>query len=108
MPNYLTRNLKQTATVFSRGTLDGYGGYSYTKTTVNCRWEDKQVLFTDKSGQERTSRAIVYVDTDVSLGDFMLLGTSTSATPPDGAYEVKSFNKSPDLKGRLFERKVVV
>ncbi len=108
MTNFITRNLKQVGTIWSRLSLDGYGGTSYTKTTCNCRWEDNQILFTDHTGQERVSKAIVYIDVDVAVGSFMLLGTSGSSTPPETAYEVKSFQKSPDIRGVIFERKVIL
>jgi hypothetical protein len=106
--SYIQKNLKQKATVFIRGTSDGYGGYSYTTVTVNCRWEEKQVLFTTYLAEEKVSKAIVYVDTDVSVGSFIYLGETTDTTPPFDAYEILKFNKSPNLKNTDFERKVII
>jgi hypothetical protein len=105
---WITGNLKQTATVYSRGAPDGMGGYSFSSSTVKCRWEDKQVLFLTNDGEESTSRAIIYVDTDISIGSMIILGEVTDATPPKGSYEVLHFNKSPSVKGGQFERKVIV
>ena len=106
--SWITRNLKQTATVFTRGASDGMGGSTYSSSTVRCRWEDKQVKFLTNKGEETVSRAVVYTDTDVAVGSFILLGTTTETTPPNTAYEVLHFNKTPSVKGTDFERKVII
>lgn len=84
------------------------GGYTFSSFSVKCRWEDKQVMFVLNSGEESVSRAVVYTDTDIDVGSFIILGEVSDSVPPKGAFEVLHFNKSPSVKGTLFERKVIV
>ena len=109
--SYITRNLRQTITYWSPSTPDGFGGKSFgSPTTLNGRWEDKVVEFVDPEGRESVSQAIVYTDTDVSLGGFLYNGTSTASDPNsvDGAREIRNFSKTPNLKANQFERKVIL
>jgi len=104
-----TRNLKQTATYWGNPVSDGYGGRNFdAPVEIDVRWEDKQELFTDTSGQEKLSRAVVFVGEDVQVGGYLFLGSSSAGNPLDvsGAYEIKQFSKIPDLKAENFLRKI--
>jgi len=102
-------NLNQTATLWRYSNVDGWGGKSFSSpVAIDCRWEDKQEQVVDTHGQEVLSAARVYVDTDITTGSYLYLGTSTESTPTDqsGAREVIAFAKVPNLKGTEFVRKV--
>ena len=109
MSSYIKRNLKQTATYWSPGTNDGFGGVSWgAPVEVKCRWEEKVQQFIDFSGNETVSNAIVYVDTDVETMGYLFEGTSASTDPTtlSAAKQIRLYNKTPSLKANIFERKV--
>ena len=95
--SYITRNLKQTATVWNPLGNDGFGGQTYSAPfTVKCRWEDKTTLFIDIAGKEARARARIYIkDTDLETAGYIFLGTSTSTAPESvtGAFEIRDFRK---------------
>lgn len=73
------------------------------------RWEDKAKQFLDKTGAVQMSNAVVYVPllpdgTEVQLGGYLWLGDRAdlvSESDPrlnPGAYEIKDFDKLPNLK----------
>jgi hypothetical protein len=104
-----TRHLKQTATLWTAGATDVYGNPTFSApVTVPCRWEDKQTKAIDFQGNDIISNSIVYVDRDYTMGDYLMLGTSVSATPPSIAKEVRNFSKVPNLRATDFTRKVVL
>ena len=107
--SFTTRHLMQTATVWEPTGNDGYGGKSFSApVTIKVRWEDKAVVFRDNFGNELTSMAVVYTDTDITAKSYMKLG-STDATDPltlDDVYEVRRFDKTPSLHAVTWERKV--
>ena len=99
---------RQTATVWTQGSPDGYGGFTYdTPRKVRCRWEEVSKEFTDRAGEVQVSRAVVYLPEDVSIGDYIYLGESSAADPTtvDGAYEVRQFQKVPNLQYLYEERR---
>lgn len=96
----MTRNLRQKATHWT-ATPDGFGGHTFGSPTVRkVRWEEGTTLVTDDSGQEIISRAQVYLDGDVDIGDYLFLGESTAADPTtlSTAYVVREFRKTTDLR----------
>ena len=50
------------------------------------------------------------MDTDITIGDYLALGASTSASPVTltSAFEVKDFRKVPDLRGNFFSRRAIL
>jgi hypothetical protein len=103
----MTPNLHQDLTYWTVS-ADGFGGYSFgVPKTLKGRWEDKSELFTSGYGKEMVSKAIVYLDTDVTLDGYLMLGTTTVADPTTlpGAYQVAAFRKVPNLGAVRFERK---
>lgn len=108
MTDYITRNLRQTATYWGGPTPDGFGGYTFdSPVAVDCRWEDKIELYIDTQGKEARSSVVVFLGEDVDIGGFLYLGSSTTANPKDvaGAYEIKAFRKIPNIKATKWERK---
>lgn len=109
--SWTTKHLTETLTRWVRGTPDGFGGFSsWTKSNIKGRWEQRTELFVDPAGNQVMSRAVVYVDTDVSLGDYLFQGNSTGSDPANvsDAYEVRDFKKVSTLGGSIYERKVML
>ncbi len=90
-------------------TASGFGGFTYTTpAALKGRWEEKSVLFRNPGGVEEVSQAIVYLDTDVAVEDYLFLGTSVAADPTllADTWQVRQFHKIPDLRNLDHERKV--
>lgn len=98
---FVTRNLKQHLTHWEV-TSDGYGGFTFgTPTTYLCRWEDKNVLFTNELGEEVVSSAVVLLDTSLSVGDYVALGDNTGVSDPttlSDAHRIRQKNRVTDLR----------
>ena len=109
MPNWITKNLKSTVTYWTPGVRDVFGAITFSKSTIKGRWEERAEQLIDRTGQEVVSRAVVYVDTDVTLDGYLLEGSSTAADPTtlaSDAYQVRGWRKIPDLKiTGIYERK---
>ena len=77
---------------------------------ISCRWEDKSEEFLDNKGERQISNAIVYVDRDTPVGGILMLGTLSDITDSidikenDGAWEIRKFNKEPNIKATEFLR----
>lgn len=106
----ITRMRKQTAVWWQRTGRDVTGDPSFADPVeIDCRWDDKQELFVDVNGDEKISRATVYVDRDMSPGDWLKLGELESSTPDDprdttGAWEMRDWNKMPNLRATEYLR----
>lgn len=106
--NILSKGLKQDATWWA-STSDAFGGFTFgAPVSVKVRWEDRNEVFVgplDKS--ERVSAAVVYLDRDVGLFDYLYLGVSVASDPTAvaGARKVERFDKIPDLRNLQVMRK---
>lgn len=79
---------------------DTYGGFSYTGPIhIKGRWEQTAEMFATPDGEETVSKAVVFVDRDVKIGDFLYLGLSYDTTPPEDAERIRQFASWPDLVG---------
>ena len=109
--SFLDRNFNQAATYWATTGVDNSGDPIWAAAvSIQVRWEDKNRTFTNASGEETQASSIVFVKQDMAAGDFLFLGTSTSADPTtvSGAKEVQGFEKIPQLVGIDFERKVLL
>jgi len=110
--NVIDRMCKQTAVYWGAPVNDGYGGKTFGSMypiEIDCRWEDKVQLVSmigdDRKTVEVVSNAQVFVTQDLDEGGWLFLGTlddldSDEEEDPmkaDGAYEIKRFDKSPQL-----------
>ena len=79
-------------------------------STINVRWEERTELFTGPDGEEQVARGVIYLAADVEKGDYIFLGTSVVADPRSlaNAFIIKDFQKTPDIKGKNFERKALI
>jgi len=102
------RNLKSIVTHWTT-TPDGTGGYTFgtPDSTFKGHWTERNELFRDVEGNEVVANAIVFLDKDITVGDYIFLGTSTVADPTTvvGAHQVRQFNKRPTLRVTAYERK---
>ncbi len=107
----LTRNLRQTATLWVFNGVDNFGDPSFaTPTQVVVRWEDRTVEFIDSRGEKTVSKSVVYLSQDVTSGDFMVLGSNATSDPTGvvGAFEVRDFRKTPAMNGVDMERRALL
>lgn len=112
--NFPNRNLNQTAVYWGNPQNDGYGGFTYdTPVEISCRWEDSTKIITDSNGREIVSQAEVHVNQDVDEKGLLYLGTlddldSDEESDPitiASAFEIKRFDKIPNLKATAYYRK---
>ncbi len=99
----------QTATYWGAPVPDGYGGSTFTTPiSIKVRWEEKQEEFLTSFGQPVFSQAVVRTDIDIDIGGYLFLGSSSIADPTsvEGAFPVKRFSKTPDLRNAELARKV--
>lgn len=102
----IARNLHQDVTYWVT-TPDGYGGWTFgAPVHLKGRWEEKTEEFMDKTGAQAVSQAVVYLDTDVEVDDYLFNGFSNEVNPSLlKAYQIRRFDKSPDLRSVSFIRK---
>lgn len=103
---------KQKAIYWKRTGIDQFSEPEFAAPVeVACRWDDKSELFRSPEGREVVSRAIVYPDRDMDVGDYLLKATQaefdamglddySKARPQDieGAFPVRSPMETPNLR----------
>ena len=111
---YLTRNLRQKMVYWGNPQPDGYGGYTYDDPVeIKGRWEEREELFIDSAGVQQVSRARVFIDQDVVVDGYLLLaelstvssGEEGSPGTVDGAFRIRGYRKTPNLRATDYERK---
>lgn len=109
------RVMKQTAVLWVAEAPDDFGKPTYaTPVAIDCRWTVKNVEFIGANNERELSRAVVVVDRDITLGSMLFLGAIADLTDEnnpienDGAWEVRQFGSTPDLKAKKFYRKVLL
>lgn len=106
------RNLKQSVTWWAIAP-DGFGGDTFAAPVViKCRWEEKQEVIAELSGlpatKELMSKAVVFVDRDIKVGDYLCLGDKTPIANPTtvlGALKVQTYGFVTDLRNVSVLRK---
>jgi hypothetical protein len=107
MPNFYTRNLRQTVTYWGNPTPDGWGGYTFdSPVQIIGRWEGRMEMFVTADGKEVRSQAVVFVAQDLDVDGYVYLGTSAEANPKnqEGALRIRTFKKTPGIKANKFVR----
>lgn len=111
MVHIVTQGLKQDATWWA-ASPDGYGGDTFSgPVAVKCRWEDrKEVYYGQLDRRELVSNSVVFLDRDVSVGDWLYLGTTDASDPSliAGAFKIQRFDKVPDLRNLNAMRRAVL
>ena len=111
----ITKMRKQTAIYWASNGIDEYGQPEYAlPVDIDCRWEDAHEEFIDGEGTRQVSQAIVYVDRDMEVGSVLKLGVIDSGTDEsnpknnDDAFEVRRFEKLPNLKNTEYLRTAIL
>lgn len=87
-------------------TNNEFGGWNFAAPVeIQCRWEEKLVLFHDKNGNQTQAKAVVHIVEDVKMEGYLMLGTIADIpsgyinTPKalENAYVIKRFDKSPAI-----------
>lgn len=73
--------------------------------SIKVRWEERSLVFTNSSGQDEMSTAVVWTPFDVFEGEMIALGTFTDAAPVESAREIQGFVRTPHLINSSVERK---
>jgi len=94
---------------------NGFGKTLFAEAVeIPCRWQDKNILFSDKTGVQLQAKAVVFTTADVKIEGYLKFGTlndldSTQYSAPRGvadAFVIKRFDKSPSiLDNSIFLRK---
>jgi len=110
--SFIARLCTQTAVYWGSPVDDGYGGKTFADPVeISCRWEVSTEVLMDDAGVEFSSRARVFLTQDVEKEGWLYLGDlddldSNPDDPKDveGAYEIRRFDKKPNISGVEFLR----
>jgi hypothetical protein len=97
------KSLNQDVTAWAV-TPDGWGGDEFgTPQLIKGRWEDTNEVFQNRTREERelVSKAVVFLDTQLKVGDILYLGDMSSLANPsnlEGAFKIQLFEKVTDLR----------
>lgn len=104
------RHLKDDVTHWPVSGTDGFGGFTFgTPVLLKGRWQERAELFREDDNEERISMAIVYLNTNIAVGDYLGLGDSITTPIPTTlttAHRVRQMHKTSDLRNLLVIRKV--
>lgn len=109
MAEFLNRR-NETATLWRVTGNDISGDQQYAApVSIKVRWEERQTVFTNSSGQDEIASAIVWVPYDVFEGEVLALGSFTATDPWDGtvpgAREIQGFVRVPHIINDTVERR---
>ena len=108
--SFITKNHNQLITYWAKtSTKDKFGNPTWNSPVIlRGRWEDINELFVDIDGNEVVANAKIFLGVDVVVGDYLMNRVfesgETDPTVTGGAFRIRKFQKTPDLKGRQFER----
>jgi len=88
----MTPFLGQTATLrrIAAGP-DSWGNYTYSTSSISCRFEKLSKLFRNTEGETWTSEAHIFADVELKEGDEITIGSETR--------EIQKISHMPDLDG---------
>lgn len=91
---------------------------------LNARWEDRNEMFLDKMGNQQISRSRVYLNEDVEVLGVLWLSSKLASDPDgsaiseltnafepfenEGAFEIRKFDKIPDIDGEEYVRRALL
>lgn len=111
MPSIESQNRFQDTTLWTPSGVDRNGELTVNSpVNIKTRWDASLTASINETGTPTASNGTVVVDIDVEEGSIMRLGLIADLPNPvtTGLYEVVSFNKVPDIKGRKFHRTVTL
>lgn len=100
----ITDMRKQKAVWWKRSTRpDKFGAYTFADPVeIDCRWTDQVGEFRNAKGEAQNSKAVVYVDRVMSIGDMLMKNEMNSNTPDNpkpefGAMPIIAWEDTPDF-----------
>jgi hypothetical protein len=106
--SFLSFGLNQECTHWAVTGTDGYNRPTFSAPRqIKCRWEDRVEKIQNDEGVEVLSRSRIFLEDDLTMGDYLFLGISDNPDPREvpGAYRVMAMRKTPGLFAEDFERK---
>ena len=105
-----TSSLHQKAVLWSRTGHDANGEPVVSNPVeISCRWERSQREMLDEQDTTIAIDREVWVDRDIAVGSMLWEGALKDLpSPATGILQVIAATKIPDIKGRVFERTVLV
>lgn len=97
----IDKHLRETATWWDVSTRNNRGEPAFAApVTIKCRWEDVQERFVTDAGEERVSRARVFVDRAMPRGSRLYRGDTDETEPEalEGTFLVRQYRQIPDLR----------
>lgn len=97
-------------TIWKLQGTDWHGNATFSSPVKKyVRWEDQQKLYITENGTESRGRSVIYCDTPIAdFGDYLFLGDSDDASPPDRSYTVKDVRNITNISGTRTEYRVIV
>lgn len=87
-------------TIWAATGTDGFGGKTFSSpVSVAGRFEERAERFRTDSGDEIVSKAVIYLEQPVNVGDYVALGEHVDANPIADSREVRVTQVSPSLRG---------
>lgn len=106
----ISRMLKEDVTRWPNTGSNGYGGFTFgTPIILKGRWEDKAELFRTLENEEEVSSAIVFLESDIVVGDYFARGDETATSDPttlSTAFRSRNYHRTTDLRNLNALRKV--
>jgi hypothetical protein len=102
----IKRMRRQRAVYWKRADPNEFGKFAFDDPIeIKCRWESHEGAVRNEKNELIMSKATVYVDREMFLGDRLKLGELESGTPDDPsgdplAMEIQGFEKLPNLRNR--------
>jgi len=105
--------ISQSVTWWPATAGDGFGGDVFSAPVLlSARWEDRQETFYGAlDRRELVSKAVVFLEQDVAVGDYLCRGNQTTQSNPTsvaGALKIQRYDKIPDLRNLDAVRRVVL
>ena len=111
----ITTMRRQVCVYWAFSSFDDYGQPTWiAPVEIECRWEDVHEEFIDANEQRQISKAIVYVDREMTVGSVLMLSALDSGVDEDNpkqndnAYEVRRFERLPNLKNTEILRTAIL
>lgn len=99
--------LNQVCTYWEPGEEDMFGNPSWSAPQVlACRWEDKQKLIRDKTGEQVVSQSEVWIVVQVRDKGRLVKGESADLLPPSDSFEPRKIDELVGLDGQRVGWKV--
>lgn len=93
-------DLNQKATIYNAGKNDGFGGFTYTRHVIDCRYAETAKKMTDANGQELMATSVIYSeDANLKLNSKVFFGETAATEPPTQARDVRMFKSNESFTG---------